>query len=635
MSGIAGIFNLDGRPVEPSSLEAMSAAMAHRGPDGSGSWIDGPVGLAHRMLHSTPESLREVQPLHDESSQLVLVLDGRIDNREELRAAIESSGGRLRDDTDAELVLKSYECWAEDCPKHLLGDFAFALWDARRRRLFCARDPLGNKTFFYRCDGKTFAFASEMQPLFADSRFPREIHLDTVALYLSGSYVHHEQTLYEGVLRLQASHSLTIAGQVGTRRYWDVDPGHTIRYPSDAEYAQHFLQLFREAVKARLRSPAPVAIALSGGMDSTSVACLAAQLHQEEGIPGHGISTHSVVFDKFPCDERSYIQAVLQRWPLLASRFVHYEEDFQWVDLEKAAHYPDVFYDPSVLMFAPSMRALQPSRCRVLLDGYGGDELLAAGFHHLEDLLRAGKFSALLRQLRWDANVYSTPPLSLLLNHCLRPLVPARLKALLRPLIRRLRRSGTPSLLTSVFQQRATVQARLRQRISVPKWPTRSQQAIYMGLFHGWNAQAMEMNELFYSRFSLECRHPLLDRRLVDFLLAVPEDQRWRGDEAKFVLRQAMVGVLPEAVRNRKGKTGFLEPIAWEFETRQASKIKDLIRNSLLVALGVADANRVRELFQDSPPHGQYATIHRLGALCLELWCRSVYKQQSDFSGDA
>ena len=178
MSGIAGIFNLDGRPVDRELLGRMTDVIAYRGPDRGGIWSDGPVGLGHRMLCTTPESLRETQPLRDERADLCLVLDGRVDNRDELRGALLARGARPRDDTDAELVLRAYEVWGEECPKHIIGDFAFAVWDGRRRQLFCARDAIGVRPFFYHLNGQTFMFGTEVRQFFEDPtvrRRPNEI----------------------------------------------------------------------------------------------------------------------------------------------------------------------------------------------------------------------------------------------------------------------------------------------------------------------------------------------------------------------------------------------------------------------------------------------------------------------------
>lgn len=167
MSGIAGIVRFDGAPVEPGLIESMTAAIAHRGPDGIAHWTRGPVALGHCMLRTTPESLEETQPLANEDGSLVLVMDGRVDNWEELRAELLRRGAVLRTRADAELVLRAYEAWGRDCVAHLDGDFALAIWDARHRRLFCARDRLGHKPFHYHWDGATLAFASELHPILA------------------------------------------------------------------------------------------------------------------------------------------------------------------------------------------------------------------------------------------------------------------------------------------------------------------------------------------------------------------------------------------------------------------------------------------------------------------------------------
>ena len=164
MSGIAVFYNLDGRPVDRMLFERLLSAIGHRGPDGIGCCIEGPIALGHAMLRTTPESLQEFQPLRDENAGLCLTLDGRVDNRDELTEALNAKGFQLRANTDAEIVLRAYECWGEESPRQIIGDFAFALWDERRRRLFCARDLEGIKPFFYYFDGRTFICGSEAAP---------------------------------------------------------------------------------------------------------------------------------------------------------------------------------------------------------------------------------------------------------------------------------------------------------------------------------------------------------------------------------------------------------------------------------------------------------------------------------------
>jgi len=626
MSGLAGIYNLDGSPVDRASLQRMTALITHRGPDQTGCWINGPVGLAQTMLFSTPESLLEKQPLSDEMGELCLTLDGRIDNRHDLRAALEARGARLRTGTDAELVLRAYEIWDEECPAKMIGDFAFAVWDRRSHRLFCARDPLGMRSFYYHYNGRAFLFASEMQPLFEGSGLPRRLNLPLIGLYLSNWFDEREETLYSGIYRLPAAHSLTVEGRgLRKRQYWDVDPAHAIRYRTDAEYAEHFLGLFREAVRCRLRSHGPVGIALSGGLDSSSIACAAQALYKDGDVANTGFESFSIIFDTLPCDERRYIGEVVHKWGIKAN-FVTYEEmDASWLGFEQAQRYPDAFYEPTCLMYIPAFLDMQRRGIKVLLDGLGGDELLAASFAHLTDLMQARKLRDLIRQIAQDARIYSTPPVGLFLDYCVRPLVPRALKRALRPLANLLRGGRVLSLINPAFAKAWGLEERLRAGVEVTKFPTRAQQEIYDGLFFGWNVTSTEMNELFTARFSLEGRRPFFDRRVVEFLLAVPEEHRWRGDQPKFILRQAMEGILPDAVRWRAGKAEFSALIDQELKQRQAQTVEAIFRHSVLADLGILDSKRFLRLFaRYRGGTRQYLTGLVELALQLELWCRTA-----------
>ena len=629
MSGIAGILNLDGRPADAALIERMTAAMAHRGPDGVGHWVDGPVALGHRMLHATPESLAESLPLLDEAGKLCLTFDGRVDNREELRDALASAGIPLRDTTDAELVLKAYQCWGEECPARVLGDFAFAIWDRRNRKLFCARDPLGVKPFYYHTDGSSFLFASEMQPLFEDPTRGRRPNLPLIGLYLLHRFDEREETLYEGVLRLPGAHSLTLeAGNVRKKQYWDFDPQRTIRFRTDAEYAEQFLTLFRQAVGARLRSHRPVGIWLSGGLDSSSIACTAAMLQPEGVVPDNGFETFSVLYDDPRCDERTYSAAVVQKWNLTGNFITHEQQDPSLFDINEVSQFPDVFYNPVLCGYIPSLRDMRDRGFVVLLEGSGGDELLETDFSYLTDLLLGRRFVRFGRKLRSDVAYYRLSPQMLMLNHCVRPLIPKPVRTALRPLSRRLWGSGSKPLVRDEFIVASGLVERLNSEPPVRKFPTRSQQAIYNRLFHEWNATVgREMVELFVAGFGVEKRHPFLDRRLAEFLLAVPEEQRWGDIGPKAILRRAMKRILPETVRCRTNKPNFSPPIDHEFKNRQAAEIERLFRTSTLVSLGVVDQDRLLQTFEEyragSP---KYLTTTVKLALELELWCRAAHE---------
>ena len=260
MSGIIGLYNLDGRPADQLLLERMARTITHRGPDGIRHWLDGSVGFGHLLLQTTPESAHEKQPLTNEDSALCLTLDGRIDNRSELRCWLESKGLPLRDDSDAELVLRAYECWGEECPNRLLGDFAFAIWDARKQQLFCARDYVGVKPFYYYRSGSLFAFGSEIRAVLALDTVPRRLNESRLADFLIEELDREdeESTFYQDVQRLPAGHSLTVGpGRFALRDYWDLKAPPVLKLGSLREYGEAFREIFVEAVRCRLRSSHP------------------------------------------------------------------------------------------------------------------------------------------------------------------------------------------------------------------------------------------------------------------------------------------------------------------------------------------------------------------------------------------
>jgi asparagine synthase (glutamine-hydrolysing) len=225
VSGIAVIWNRDGRPLDTALIVQMTRLMAHRGPDGDGHWNAESIAIGHCALNTTLESIGERQPLHDETGNLSLTFDGRIDNREELLSLLPENGSGPHSHSDAELVIAAYRKWGEECAAHLLGDFAFAIWDRHRRQLFCARDPLGVCPLFYAESGNTFVCASEIRSLFALPGLKKEPQLAVVTARLLGKHVQFDETLYNGIIRLPMAHCLTVTAQgVSRRRYWEIDP---------------------------------------------------------------------------------------------------------------------------------------------------------------------------------------------------------------------------------------------------------------------------------------------------------------------------------------------------------------------------------------------------------------------------
>ena len=638
MSGIAGIYNLDGRPVDPALLTRMTDVIAHRGPDGVRHWIDGPVGLGHRMLHTTPESLQEKQPLVDDSGNLCLTLDGRIDNRNEIRAALEARGAELRNDTDAEVALRSYECWGEMCPQRIIGDFAFVIWDGRKRQLFCARDPLGIRPLYYYTDGHTFRFGSELRQLFEDSAVRREPNDGMIAEYLACALTNQEETLYRGVLRLPPAHFLLVKpGQLRKERYWDIDPSFSIRHKSDSEYAEHFLEIFTEAVRCRLRSHRPVGVHLSGGLDSSSVVGVAQSLYRDGVLADPGFEAFSLVFPGIACDETVYIRDVARMWGLKYNTVSPEQSDASRY-AKQVRRYHDFPDTPNGAISDPLKALAREKELRVLLTGLGGDEWLTGSFYHYADLLRRFRILSLIRQVRFDSRVSSVIfPSFPVLRVGLWPLLPESARRVIKRVLRR-NRNGVPLWINPQFARRNELTERLRQEGVGKQFTSFAQGNLYKMLTSGWQSHALEMEERSASWFGLEERHPLNDRRIVEFALALPEEQRWRRDQPKYLLRRALAGFLPETVRQRRTKADFSHLFAEALKALGGERLFDSLA---IMSMGWVDGVWVRRMYQQMTQlyaRGDEGYARHVWPLWMvfgiELWFKTVFLDKEIFSSD-
>jgi asparagine synthase (glutamine-hydrolysing) len=609
MSAIAGVYSLDGRSADPAVLRRMGDAMAHRGPDCGAQWSSGAVGMTWRRMLTTPQSRLERQPLHDESGDLCLVLDGRIDNRVELSAEVLSAGIRLRDDTDAELILGAYRAWGPEFARRIVGEFAFALWDNARAEMLCARDALGERPLFYSFDGRSFAFASEIQPLFVQPGAEVAPNLTAFAVCLTDYCSYGAETFYKGVFRLLPGHLLVAnADGVRTRRYWDLDPGREVRYRDDADYAEHFAALFKQSVDCRLHSDPPVGALLSGGLDSSSIVCTARRLCSSS------LEVFSLLLPG-QLEEHARVRALSAEFGLEAVS-LDYRPTRCYDDIDRYRLYPDSFFAPTALMFAPLYRAIKERGITVVLDGTGGDELLATGLSHLTDLFGAGRFRKLAAQLRYDADYLSVPMRRLFVNLCVKPFVPPSVANMFRRLAAPLRPEPMKPLVRSPLSEAAHGSERPNS-----KFRSRADQSLYEEIMSGWNFTILrEAMDVFSARFGLEMRRPFLDRRLVEFIFAIPDDQRWRDDQPRYVLRNAMRGVVPDAIRLNKRKVLF-DSIA-DRELR-APAVRKLLEHSALVEIGVLDGDALRQRVERfCEGRGGGAAIGLIVA--LDLYCRQI-----------
>jgi asparagine synthase (glutamine-hydrolysing) len=560
VSAIAGIFFLDGRPVDRLVLERMVGSVAHRGPDGEGTWREGPVGFGHRMLWTTPESLHEELPLVRKSGDLALTADVRLDNRDELIAALGIASRPRQEIGDGELILGAYERWGERCPEKLLGDFTFAIWDRRRQELFCARDHMGVKPFYYYRSGRAFVFASEIKALLCLPEVPRRLNEVRVADYLVGISEDKEITFYQGILRLPPAHSMTLnRDRVLIRPYCSLDPSREVRFRSDEEYAEAYREVFTEAVRCRLRGTSQVGSLLSGGLDSSSIVCIAQELLSKEG--DRQLHTFSSIFDDLPqCDERPFIDAVLAQGGF-EHRSVQADRLSPLTDLDRVLwHEDEAFWAPNLFIHWALHGAARQQGVRVLLDGLGGDSTVSHGFEYLTELATRGRWIALSTEVRALSRHRNFSLWGLLLRYNIKPLAPEPIRQAWRVLRGRNQQPawGRNTVIRTEFARYVGMAERYQALEGERSRPARTlREDHWRDLTSGLHPYALEESDRVAAAFFVEPRYPFYDRRLVEFCLALPPEQRLSQGWTRVIVRRALAGILPNKIRWRAGKANW------------------------------------------------------------------------------
>jgi asparagine synthase (glutamine-hydrolysing) len=631
MGGFAVIFNLDGRPADRAIFERMLAAIAHRGPDGCGRWIDGPLAIGCQMFHTTPEAVREVQPLSDPDGRYCLAFDGRVDNRQELAAllapALRDRDTALRDDTDAELVLRAYQCFGAEAPLRIIGDFAVVVWDGARRELFCARDPIGIRPFYYFCNGRTFIAATELQQIFADPTVPSDPDEGTIGEYLSGTLTRREDTLYRHVKRLPAAHSMTVgAGSPTVRAYFDLDPHRRLRYRDDREYADHFREIFAEAVRCRMRAIGGVGAHLSGGLDSTSVVGMAHHLRREGKVADAPFETFSLLFDHPDLDERAYIFETVKQLGLTANYPAPMPVDLAMC-AEAVRRYRDFTEYPNGGMWNGVWPAARDKGLRVLLSGTGSDEWMSGSAYVYADLLRAGDLRTLWRRVHRDSrtlpNLQRRGAAEFFLRYAVWPLLPG----VVRKFGRRWRSSPiVPKFIDPALARRIGLSDRLQSEPHRPAGMSFGQFTLRESFTSGWVAHGVDIFDRSTARFGVEERHPFHDRRLYEFLMAIPDDQRARDFERKFIMRNAMRGLVPDSVLARRDKADFSILFIQALERVGGERFFDSMG---LEAAGWVDRAEFQRMYRHRCENYLDTNIWPLWTtFALELWYRLTMLRQ-------
>lgn len=644
MSAIFGIHYPDGKPVASIDLERMRNKLAHRGPDGSGVWRDRTVGLGHCLMWVTPESFREHLPAPNRPGDLCITADARLDNRAELICSLGLGDRPAQEISDSELILAAYEKWGDRVSEKLLGDFVFAIWDARNQSLFCARDPLGVKHFYYYHSGQIFAFASEIKALLCLSEVPRKLNELSIAAHLLPFYEDKVGTLYEGVLRVPAAHNLVVRrGQVELRQYWSPDLTRELRLGSDEEYAEAFRDIFSEAVSCRLRSAFPIGSMLSGGLDSSSISCTASKLLARDGRgPLH---TFSGIFPSLAevspkIDERRYAQAVVAIGGI-EPHYIRADNFSPLTDLSRIFWYLDNSL-PAANMYMDwaIFQAAQEQGVRVLFSGNDGDTIVSFGLEDLFEYVRRWRWLSLCKEAaalsrysgsgkRWHTFK------RLVWNEAFRHAVPEPAKQVWRILHGRSPRlDETPMLpvycrnrpINPEFARRINLIERIwdLQNASFPSGVT-TREGHWQGINSGIDCFLLESFEKAGAALSLEVRFPFFDRRLIEFCLALPPGQKLHRGWTRSILRRAMTGTLPSEVQWRRGKSDISANIKLKLLEYERETLEDVIIDHPETIREYVDVPSLRAAYKRylaDPLKGDQEHFIIALAVNLALWLR-------------
>ena len=623
MCGIAGILNRGRAPVERAAVRRMTDSLIHRGPDGEGFHVEGPVGLGHRRL-SIIDLQGGVQPMSSEDGSAWITYNGEVYNFKQLRSELSALGHRFRTSSDTEVVLAAYVAWGPDCVTRLRGMFAFGIWDARRRRLFLARDRVGIKPLVYRCDEGGLRFASEIKALLAEPSVPRE--LDRVALqeYFTYHHVPAPRTIFRDICKLPPACYLLWSldgGEPVIRRYWDLRmaPNHRLQESDWVESLDHVL---RESVASHLVSDVPVGAFLSGGLDSSSVVAYMAQASSAR------VKTFSIGFDEADFDELAYARQVAARYGTDHVEMI-LKPDVMGVLPQLAWQFDEPFADASAV---PTYCVAKMTRehVTVALSGDGGDENFA-GYR------RYGEAMTLHRRM-------DSPPLALAkpLLRAISRMYPSEARGSrfveglgLSPLARyhremtyqreaelwglltpEMRSEMSPRVGPEVFE-RLAVEAGSDDALSVLQ---------YLDVRRYLPEDILTKVDRTTMLTSLEARVPLLDHLVMEHAATIPSTLKLRGGVGKYIFKQTMRAHLPGDILARR-KMGFGVPLSAWFRKDLKEFTRDLLSDPQTRQRGILRPERIEQLLQSHLEGRRDYSPQLWAIICFELWVRTWWQR--------
>jgi asparagine synthase (glutamine-hydrolysing) len=642
MCGISGVMQFrNGARVEPETLRRMCAAMVHRGPDDEGIYTDGSVGIGMRRL-SIVDLATGHQPLSNEDGTVWIVFNGEIYNHAALREGLQSKGHQYRTLSDTETIVHLYEEYGADCVQHLRGMFAFAIWDARRQRLFIARDRLGIKPLYYQLTSQQVVFGSEIKVVLAAPG--SAAHFDRAALpeYLSFGYLSGEQTFYRGIRKLMPGHWMEVDsdGQVRIGRYWDLAVTQNERRHPESYYIHTYREMLEHAVSSHLMSDVPLGVFLSGGVDSSAVAALMTKIRHAP------VETFSVGYAEDAYSELPYARVVAKHLNSIHHEVLVSQQDF-------FDNLPHLIWHEDEPMVWPSsvplyfVAQLASKRVKVVLTGEGADETLA-GYT---------RYAFTLKNAAWD-RVYRS-----VVTGALRGAIRGSIadSPWINAAIRRklshtfLVRNGNswPSFyfdnFFSAFSE--SDQSGLLTNEVLKEYASG---AAYQHVLGYWEHSSGEMlQRLLYTDIktylvellmkqdnmsmaaSIESRVPFLDHPLVEFATNIPQNLQLGGFAGKRILKKAVEDLLPHSILYRP-KLGFPTPWSRWLAGPRLEQIRQLLLESRSLERELFRRSALERLFDEhrSGGHDHSDRIWRL--LNLELWHRvCIEKEEHNMVGSA
>ena len=620
MCGIVGIVRRDGASVDRELLARMNDAIRHRGPDDDGFYFSDGVGLAMRRL-AIIDLKSGQQPIHNQDGTAWIVFNGEIYNYRELREQLEKLGHKFYTDSDTEAIIHAYDEYGTDCPKHLRGMFAFAIWDGRAKSLFLARDRVGKKPLLYVQINGQLVFGSEFSALLTHPDVSRDVDFEAIHYYLSFICVPAPLTAYRAIRKLQPGHSLLWRnGEIKIERYWQLDFSQKLKI-SEAEAGERVIELLHDAVRVRLMSEVPLGAFLSGGIDSSAVVALMAQESSEQ------VKTFSIGFDEQDFSELHHARRVAEHVGADHHEFI-VRPDAMEILPTLVEHYGEPFADSSAI---PSYYVSRETRryVTVALNGDGGDECFA-GYERYAAMNLAQRYASLPGALREGVigNVVKAFPGFESRPNPVRKAKRFVAAASMPPVERYLRwisafdEEAKRDLYSDGFRHEA---AKFRTASIIEPWFAKANGAGSVDAALLTDTMTYLPNDLLVKMdiasmaVSLEARSPFLDHHLMEFAASLPEKLKLRRLTTKYLLKRVLRKLVPAENLTRR-KMGFGVPIGDWFRGAMQPFLRETLLSDKALARGMFKPEMVRGII-DQHVEARNDHTHRLWSLLmLELW---------------